>query len=100
MVLCLSAVEKIEIDFSLNDLFFQVQSVRLDFLLPPKHSILGFRFISLIWKRASRLRNSHLGTPRSQTEFVPIWGLTLYSSSNLVMKFGKSTHNLVVVLLK
>jgi hypothetical protein len=28
-----------------------------------------------MWKRASRLRNSHLGTPCSQTEFVPIWGL-------------------------
>ncbi len=30
-----------------------------------------------IWKRAGRLRNSYLGTPRYQTEFVTIiWGLT------------------------
>jgi hypothetical protein len=40
--------KKIEINFSPNDLFFQVQSVWLDFLLPPKHPMSAFRFISHI----------------------------------------------------
>jgi hypothetical protein len=35
-----------------------------------------FHMVIPIWKQAGRLRNSHLGTPHSQTEFVPIWGLT------------------------